>query len=165
MAPPAHDTKSGAAGNAKLAHGGALAPWRGPQARACGRGRGSGVKLRAEAERRGRLAEGAAALFLAMKGYRILARRFRVQEGEVDLVAWQKAPKPGGTVCFVEVKWRPTLEVASESISAKQRLRLARAAEAFLQRHRFLASASVRFDVILLAPASWPRHLRDAWRP
>jgi putative endonuclease len=127
--------------------------------------RGSGVSLRVEAERQGRLAEGAAALFLAMKGYRILARRFRAREGEIDLVVWQRAPKPHGTVCFVEVKWRPTLAEATESISVKQRLRLARAAEAFLMRHSYLASAGVRFDVVLLAPAAWPRHLRDAWRP
>jgi len=123
------------------------------------------MSLRVEAERRGRLAEGAAALFLAMKGYRILSRRFRAREGEIDLVVWQRAPKPGGTVCFVEVKWRPTLAEATDSISLKQRARLARAAEAFLMRHSYLREAAVRFDVILLAPASWPRHLRDAWRP
>jgi putative endonuclease len=123
------------------------------------------VKLRVEAERRGRLAEGAAALFLAMKGYRILARRFRAREGEIDLVAWHRLPRPEGTVCFVEVKWRPTIAEASESIGVKQRVRLARAAEAFLMRHAYLREAQVRFDVILLAPASWPRHLRDAWRP
>lgn len=121
--------------------------------------------LRVEAERRGRLAEGAAALFLAMKGYRILSRRFRAREGEIDLVVWQKAPKPHGTVCFVEVKWRPTLSEASEAISVRQRLRLARAAEAFLLRHAYLHEAQVRFDVVLLAPSSWPHHMRDAWRP
>ncbi len=123
------------------------------------------MSLRVEAERRGRLAEGAAALFLAMKGYRILSRRFRAREGEIDLVVWQRTPRPDGTVCFVEVKWRPTVEEAREAIGLKQRLRLARAAEAFLMRHAYLGSAVVRFDVILLAPAAWPRHLRDAWRP
>ena len=45
------------------------------------------MSLRVEAERRGRLAEGAAALFLAMKGYRILSRRFRAREGEIDLAS------------------------------------------------------------------------------
>ena len=123
------------------------------------------MSTRVEAERQGRLAEALAALFLAMKGYRILARRFRAREGEVDLVVWQRAPKPDGTVCFVEVKWRPTLAEAIEAIGVKQRLRLARAAEAFLVRNRFLGSAAVRFDVVLLAPGAWPRHLRDAWRP
>jgi putative endonuclease len=123
------------------------------------------VNTRAEAERQGRFAEALAALFLAMKGYRILARRFRVHEGEVDLVAWQSAPKPGGTVCFIEVKWRPTLTAGTESIGLRQRARIARAAEAFLAHHAYLASAGVRFDVVVFAPNAWPRHLRDAWRP
>lgn len=123
------------------------------------------MSLRVEAERRGRLAEALAALFLAMKGYRLLARRFRVPQGEIDLVAWHRAPKPGGTVCFIEVKWRPTLAEATEAVSARQRLREARAAEAFLARHAYLKNAAVRFDVLLLAPGAFPRHLRDAWRP
>lgn len=123
------------------------------------------MNARLDAERRGRLAEGIAALFLAMKGYKILARRYRVFHGEIDLIAWEKSPPPGGTVCFIEVKWRPTLDQAVEALRRRQRERLARAASTFLARRSDLAAAEVRFDILVLAPASWPRHLKDAWRP
>ncbi len=123
------------------------------------------MKTRVAAERRGRLAESAAALYLTMKGYRILDRRFRSPLGEIDLIVWNRQPAPGGTVCFVEVKWRPTLDGAVEAIRTGQRERLARAATAFLARRRDLTQAEVRFDILVLAPSSWPRHLRDAWRP
>lgn len=119
---------------------------------------------RVEAERRGRLAESAAALWLAMKGYRLLARRFETPVGEIDLIAWQRQPKPHGTVCFIEVKWRPTLSAASEAIAPRQRARLERAGALFLQRRPALAAADVRFDAMLMAPGQWPRHLRNAWQ-
>ena len=119
---------------------------------------------REAAERRGRLAESAAALWLIMKGYRIVDRRLRGRQGEIDLVAWHRTPSPHGTLCFVEVKWRPTLDQAAEAVNARQRERLARASLEFLQRRPAYAQAAVRFDAVLLAPQSWPRHIRDAWR-
>ncbi len=119
---------------------------------------------RQAAERRGRLAEAAAALWLAMKGYRIIDRRMRTAHGEIDLVVWHRTPAPHGTLCFVEVKWRPQLDQAAEAVSGRQRLRLTRASADFLQRRPRYASAAVRYDALLLAPQAWPRHLRDAWR-
>ena len=59
------------------------------------------LKQKRKAQARGRLAEIAAALVLTLKGYRILARRFRCPVGEVDLIA-----RRFGTVVFVEVKAR-----------------------------------------------------------
>ena len=119
---------------------------------------------REAAERRGRLAESAAALWLIMKGYRIVDRRLRGRQGEIDLVAWHRTPAPHGTLCFIEVKWRPTLDQAAEAVNTRQRERLARASSEFLQRRPNYAQAAVRFDAVLLAPQSWPRHIRDAWR-
>ena len=48
------------------------------------------------AERRGRRAETMAAWLLRAKGYRILARRFRVPAGEIDLIV-----RRGRVVAFV----------------------------------------------------------------
>ena len=45
--------------------------------------------------------EDRAAAFLEERGYTVVARRFRVREGELDLVASGK-----GYLCFVEVKLR-----------------------------------------------------------
>ncbi|HTW33836.1 MAG TPA: YraN family protein [Rhizomicrobium sp.] len=113
------------------------------------------------AERRGRRSETWAAMFLMAKGYRILGRRVRTHAGEIDLVA----RAPSGLVCFVEVKARAAQDLAAEALGPRQQARIARAAALFLARKPALASKGMRFDVIMLAPRSWPKHIPDAWRP
>ncbi|HEY5597871.1 MAG TPA: YraN family protein [Kiloniellales bacterium] len=108
---------------------------------------------------RGRRAELMAAWWLRLKGYRILARGFRVPVGEIDLIA-----RRGRTLALVEVKARPDLATAHAAIGPRQRRRVARAAASFLQRNPALAECDVRFDVVLLAPGRRPRHLAGAWR-
>lgn len=109
---------------------------------------------------RGRRGEVLAACWLCLKGYRLLARNFRSGAGEIDLIA-----RRGATLAMVEVKTRDDLASASEALGARQRTRIVRAAEAFLQQRPHLAQLSIRFDVILVAPRRLPRHLLDAWRP
>jgi putative endonuclease len=71
---------------------------------------------RRRAFRRGHLAETAAAWLLRCKGYRIVARRVRTPLGEIDLIA-----RRGGTTAFVEVKERPSADVALEAEHARSR--------------------------------------------
>jgi len=99
------------------------------------------------------------AIHLRLRGYRILARRFRVPAGEIDIVA-----RRGRVVAFVEVKARGTLDEAAESVTPRQRRRIRRAAEAYLATHAVPADCDLRFDVMLLAPGRWPCHVMDAWR-
>lgn len=113
---------------------------------------------RRAAQRFGRLAEGAARLLLRLKGYRILTCDLRTPVGEIDIVA-----RRGAVVAFVEVKSRARAPDA-DSLSPAQRRRIVRAAEAFLSRQRERRLESIRFDLILIAPWRWPRHIRDAWR-
>ncbi len=113
---------------------------------------------RQEAERRGRSAERLAALYLGIKGYRVLARRFRSPVGEIDLVM-----RRGGVIAFVEVKNRMDFEAAAFAVTPFARRRLLRAAEAYVSRHPHLAAMTLRFDVVLIAPGRWPRHLVDAF--
>jgi putative endonuclease len=115
-------------------------------------------ETRRKAYGRGRRAETLAAWWLRFKGYRILARGFRVAAGEIDLIA-----RRGRLIALVEVKARPTLDQARNAILPRQRERIARAAEVFLQRHPELAGLSLRFDVVLLAPGQRPHHLANAW--
>ena len=110
--------------------------------------------VRREAERRGRRAEARAAWFLRLKGYRLIARRFRTPVGEIDLIV-----RRGRTIAFVEVKHRPTMDEASEAATPKGRERVARAAALWLARNPAAAEGTLRFDVILAAPGRWPRHL------
>jgi len=115
---------------------------------------------RRQAERRGRIAEGLAALLLTIKGFRILARRARTRAGELDLVA-----RRGALVAFIEVKARPDDQAAFDALGAGQRRRIARAAGAFLAARPDCAGCLVRFDAILVRPWRWPLHIADAWRP
>ncbi|MEM8914267.1 MAG: YraN family protein [Pseudomonadota bacterium] len=116
---------------------------------------------RHEAERQGRGAERRAAWLLRAKGYRILESRFKTPVGEVDLIA-----RRGSVIAFVEVKMRGDLGASLEAVTARQRHRIARAAEAFLKTlPEGGARFSVRFDLIALAPGRLPRHVADAWRP
>jgi putative endonuclease len=119
------------------------------------------LERRRAAERRGRRSETWAALLLMAKGYRILGRRVRTHAGEIDLVA----RAPSGVICFIEVKARKTADSAVEALGSRQRARIARAAELFLARKPGLAARGMRFDMVMLAPRSWPKHIRDAWRP
>ena len=111
-------------------------------------------------ERAGRAAETAAAMLLRLKGYRVLSRRFQGRRGEVDLIA-----RRGSILAFVEVKRRPSVETAAESISPRQRARIIAAAEEFVAARPRLTSLGIRFDAVLVAPGKLPRHIADAWRP
>ena len=119
------------------------------------------LERRKAAELRGRRSETLAALALAFKFYRVIGRRVKTPLGELDLVA----VAPRGPVCFVEVKARPTLQHAAESITSRQRDRIARAAELYLRSKPGLRHKAVRFDIMLIIPRRWPKHIRDAWRP
>ncbi len=113
----------------------------------------------AEAEKRGRQAERLAALWLRLKGYRILARRMRTAAGEIDLIA----RRPFGPVCFIEVKTRSSDRAAVEAVSLRQRARIERAAGIYLAGKK--TPRGVRFDVVSIVPGRRPRHIRDAFRP
>jgi putative endonuclease len=104
-------------------------------------------------------AESIAALLLRLKGYRILARRFVVSGGEIDLIA-----RRGGAIAFVEVKARADIEVAATSISATKQRRIARAARVWLARNPWAAGLTLRGDAIFIAPRRLPRHAPSAYR-
>ena len=114
---------------------------------------------RRQAFRRGHAAELLCLWHLRLRGYRILARRFKVPSGEIDLIA-----RRGRVLAAIEVKARPSLAAASEAISPRQRRRVARALEHFLAQRPELAHLAPRFDVMLVMPGRLPRHLPDAWR-
>lgn len=110
--------------------------------------------------RRGLWSEVFAAIALNLKGYRVLARRHRTPVGELDLIACR-----GRILAMVEVKARASLAQGLEAVGTRQQQRIARAAEAFCAQFPRYREHDLRFDVIVVVPWRWPRHIIDAWRP
>lgn len=106
----------------------------------------------------GRRGEALAALWLMLRGYRILGFRLATPMAEIDLLALR-----GRVLAVVEVKQRRTLDEALEAVRFDQRERLRRAGAHIAALRPSLRNVAVRLDLIALAPGRAPRHIPDAW--
>jgi len=113
---------------------------------------------RLKAYRKGHRAEWLAAFALFLKGYRIVARRFKTPVGEVDLIARKK-----DLIVFVEVKARTSEQLALESISVSAQRRISSAGEWWISQQKDAGQLSWRFDVMAIVPWRWPIHFKDVW--
>jgi putative endonuclease len=114
---------------------------------------------RFKAYRRGHSSEWLAALALMVKGFRIVARRYRTKLGEIDLIA-----RRGNLVLIVEVKARTTLVAAMEAIGRESERRIEGAADMWLSRQPDYGKLSVRFDMVAVLPWRWPVHVENAFQ-
>ena len=89
----------------------------------------------------GMAAEEIAARKYEANGGQVLARRWKVSGGEVDLII-----RLNEVIVFVEVKARPTLEAAMAAVLPKQQVRLLSSAEQYLAAHANLG-VECRFDL------------------
>jgi len=105
--------------------------------------------------RRGWRAESIAAYYLRLKGYAIVARRFKTRLGEIDLIA-----RRGHVVAIVEVKARPNLAQGHEAVSEMAQRRIEAAADLWLARQKDAEKLSLRFDLIIIRPWHWPHHIK-----
>ena len=111
----------------------------------------------------GTRAEQLAESFLRAHGVGIVARNVHLRYAEIDLVALD-----GSALCIVEVRARrgDRFGSAAESIGARKRARLLRAAAELLATHPLPRHSRVRFDVIAIDAAREPptlEWLRDAF--
>jgi putative endonuclease len=113
---------------------------------------------RLKARRRGHLGEQLCRWHLRLRGWRILACDWRCPVGEIDILARRR-----GILAVIEVKSRPDFASGAAALLPRQRRRIARAAEAYLQMRPDLATLALRFDVMVVAPRRLPRHLQGAW--
>lgn len=98
--------------------------------------------------------------YLRLKGYSILAHRYKTKAGEIDLIA-----RRGRQLVFVEIKARQRRsEQAGELVSTHQQQRIQRAASIYIAKYPQFASLSLRFDVLIMAPLRWPKHIQHAWQ-
>jgi len=117
------------------------------------------TQRRRHAERRGRTAELLCCWHLRLRGWHIVARDWRCPSGEIDILARRR-----GVLAVIEVKSRGDLSTAAAALLRRQRRRIARAAQAFLQSRPDLAALALRFDVMLVERLRPPRHWPGAWR-
>jgi putative endonuclease len=92
----------------------------------------------------GKSGEDLACRELERRGYAIVARRFRIRSGELDIVA-----RDGAVLVFVEVKTRSGRRFgeAAEAVTFTKQRRIAQLAREYLLRHR-MSDCPCRFDVV-----------------
>jgi putative endonuclease len=112
------------------------------------------------AHQRGLWAEFAIMLYFRLKGYRVLARRYKTPVGEIDLVVVRRK-----TLIFAEVKAHRQMQNSLQAVDAQARRRIERAAMHFLAHHPVYAGHDMRFDVLALATPFSFTHLDNAWQP
>jgi putative endonuclease len=113
---------------------------------------------RRAAEQRGHLAEMAALMLLRLKGYRLLARRFKSLHGEIDLIV-----RRGRTTAFVEVKARSDHNQAVTAVTQYQSKRISAAAAQWMARDQKSNEGPCRFDIVAVNSYFWPSHIENAF--
>jgi len=107
-------------------------------------------------ESKGYLGEFIAILLLKIKGYKILATRYKTSCGEIDIIA-----RKNNIVVFAEVKSRKSIEKCHIAIRDKQLGRIQRASQIFMSRNKKLAQDAMRYDVILVPDWNLPKHIQN----
>jgi putative endonuclease len=109
----------------------------------------------------GRRAETLACLYLRLKGYRILERRFKVRQGEVDIIA-----RKGKIIAMIEVKQRASELVAQNSVTYENQNRLMDAAEIYINQNRALRGIDfeLRYDFIYVIGRCKIQHIKNAFQ-
>lgn len=118
------------------------------------------TESRRQAEARGRRAERWAALWLVLKGYRIVSLREKTASGELDIVA-----RKGRILVIVEVKGRNSLADGINALTWHQQQRIIRGTSSFIGRRRQYAGLDIRYDLIVIRPWRLPFHSRQAFWP
>ena len=101
--------------------------------------------------------------FLQKRGYTIVARNWRAEDGsgELDLVAWD-----GPTLVVVEVKTRASADfgLPEDAVDSAKRSNLSRTAARYL-READIPLSQLRFDIVSIVLKARPEidHIRDAF--
>jgi putative endonuclease len=101
----------------------------------------------ADRKQTGRDGEKLAADYLEQRGYTIVMRNYRIQRGEIDIIAHKE-----GTTVFAEVKSLPSggIETLSHELDARKQKRIVETAKSFLSLYRQYSDDYIRFDVLIV---------------
>ncbi|KGB27889.1 endonuclease [Candidatus Liberibacter solanacearum] len=108
--------------------------------------------------RYGLFAEFFASIFLLIKGWEIIALRYRNRCGEIDIIARRK-----DLVIFVEVKARKNFQEAIDSVSYNSCKRIRAASKVWLAQRENSPLLSYRYDIIAVVPWRLPKHFPHAF--
>ena len=106
----------------------------------------------------GILSEKISILFLRLKGYQILAWRYKTYFGEIDIIA-----KRGRVIAIIEVKARRYETTFEEVLRPNQIQRVKKATEFFLSKNQKFQNHLIRFDFIAVNKFLLPRHYQNFW--
>lgn len=106
----------------------------------------------------GVMAEYLAALHLILKAYSVLAMRYRIKEGEVDLII-----RRGRVIAFVEVKARTDFSSGMDAIDEMKLRKFRKAADHWLMRNDWAEAYTLRGDAVVVRPWRFPVHIEDAF--
>ena len=115
-------------------------------------------RKREQAESYGHFAELVALMYLRLKGYRLLAQRFKTPQGEVDLIMRRR-----DVTAFIEVKARSTRDHGVEAVTTTQSRRITAAARFWMARDRISNRNFCRFDIVVVSPYLLPHHIENAF--
>jgi len=115
-------------------------------------------RKREQAEKRGHFAELVALMYLRLKGYRLLAQRYKSHHGEIDLIMRRR-----DVTAFIEVKARGSLDQGVEAVTTAQSKRIAAAARFWMARDKKSNRNFCRFDIVLVSPYLLPQHIENAF--
>ena len=111
--------------------------------------------------------EDLAVKYLIHKGFKILERNYRIQGGEIDIIA-----QNNDTLSFVEVKTRKkhSMKMALMNVSYTKQKRISLTAERYITQHPENVKPKIRFDIIIVFyyyedNTYSIKHLEDAFMP
>ncbi len=92
----------------------------------------------------GRKGESLAQSYLKKQGYRIVDKRWKCKQGEIDLIAWDRY-----TLCFIEVKTREESVVFDPvlAVDKRKQKQIIRVADIYLAR-KDMCMTPHRFDIV-----------------
>lgn len=100
-----------------------------------------------------------AMLWLLLKGYRIVAWRYKTPMGEIDCLVRKR-----DCLVAVEVKTRANMDDAAFAITPKNKRRTQNALRHFLATHKGLSGYALRFDAVIFSGWFRGKHIQDAWQ-
>jgi putative endonuclease len=115
-------------------------------------------RSRQQAHDHGHRAETIALWFLRLKGYRLLARRYKSPVGEIDLIM-----RRGRTTVYIEVKARALVDDSLFAVTPSQSRRISAAANYYASRDAKVAEGFQRFDIVAVPSYLWPTHIKNAF--